>query len=1250
MNFKDYLNKKAQSHILNRGKKIYFKKGILAIYDLGKDIDYIVRGDSGVKYTVTLYNIHSNKVSSSCTCPYDYGGICKHTVAALLHFQDNQDKKAIIGKALNNAPKPSKKTGTFVDGKFVIDANFPLDYKALMNSVNKVSILRYGYRINHPIEFSKLDIKKQKITASIEYDYYNTEDITIQKNKDKLEFTCSCNSVNLHNCTHLYLFFDYIYNHNKQSIIEILDPDNYQYIISETAKDYNISAQQFKKTFKLYFAENEIAYKPIIEDTLILKAQQDLNEYTRFDAVLNPSEEPNLDLYKIDDTDKVYELGFIINFSLRNEILMPGIYFVAGIAPKNRANNLTKMQVYEDLIEDELDLDITPDLHEFNKLATYKKAGKSDFESVNDAISFFYNTFSEVFSFLQDKEFIYYMEEDYDYGYGYSKNKIKKKDLTRVTLSDTNPILKMYLSKNNEFTTFELKIFINDEEIYLIPEENYFIYCLFIDNQFYLIKNLQDCNTIFYFYKTPKIQISNTKFDEFFEKFVKPLSQKHEIIYDSNFNVSDMNLKNGKKQIFISEMNNFILFKPVIHYKDLIDVEVLKDGNPSDYKQNKILNYKRETKIEQEFIEVFRALHPSFKNQFRSDFFHLNNNEFLDNYWFYKAFETLNKNKIEVFGIEKLKNFNFSKHTAKVSTSIKSNQDWFDVNVDIKFGDFQVSLKEVQKALMRRENFVKLGNGTLGVLPEEWVTKFENYFRQGEIKKNSLKISKLRFDIVEDLYKNRSNTKIIKELVKKRDKLKNFDKIKNIKIPENLNATLRDYQISGYNWLNFLDEFKWGGILADDMGLGKTIQILAFLLKIKEKANKANLIILPTTLIFNWKHEIEKFAPSLSVFYNHGNNRLEDIKQINDYDLVITTYGLAVNDIELFKKYKFNYIILDESQAIKNPESKRFKAVNVLKADNKLTLTGTPIENNTFDLYAQMSFVNPGFLGTQKAFKDKYSDPIDKDRNTKIATELQQTINPFILRRTKEQVAKELPPKTEDFIYCIMEDEQRKVYDAFRNKYRNFLLGKIEEDGLGKSKMYVLEGLTKLRQICDSPAILNEEENYGNNSIKLKELVRHIQNKTAKHKILVFSQFVSMLKLIKKELQKNDIIYEYLDGQSSQDARRSSVENFQNNKNCRVFLISLKAGGTGLNLTAADYVYIFDPWWNPAVENQAIDRAYRIGQDKKVIAYRMICKNTIEEKIMDLQSKKLKTASDIIATEESVMKALDKNDITELFS
>jgi non-specific serine/threonine protein kinase len=326
------------------------------------------------------------------------------------------------------------------------------------------------------------------------------------------------------------------------------------------------------------------------------------------------------------------------------------------------------------------------------------------------------------------------------------------------------------------------------------------------------------------------------------------------------------------------------------------------------------------------------------------------------------------------------------------------------------------------------------------------------------------------------------------------------------------------------------------------------------------------------------------------------------------------------------------------------------RAAGLLHAKNRLCMSGTPLQNNTFDIFAQMNFLNPGMLGTMEFFRQEFSIPIDKFGDQDRKEHLKKILYPFILRRTKEQVAKDLPEKQEIILFCEMEEEQRNIYDAYRNDFRNQILGTIETQGIHKSQLTILQGLMKLRQICDSPAILNEPEKFDNHSIKLDELARELSEDMGNHKALIFSQFLGMLALIKAKLEELEIKYEYFDGSTSAPDREKAIQNFQNNDEIRVFLISLKAGGVGLNLTAADYVYIVDPWWNPAVEQQAIDRTHRIGQTKNIFAYRMICKDTIEDKILQLQEKKKALAKDIISDDSSFVKALTREDVEYLFS
>jgi non-specific serine/threonine protein kinase len=544
-----------------------------------------------------------------------------------------------------------------------------------------------------------------------------------------------------------------------------------------------------------------------------------------------------------------------------------------------------------------------------------------------------------------------------------------------------------------------------------------------------------------------------------------------------------------------------------------------------------------------------------------------------------------------------------------------------------------------------------LSDGTLGILPEDWLKKYALLFRVGEGKADSLKLSRYHLGVVDELYANRDQEELELQLEEKYEQLRQFDQIKQIEPPASLHAVLRPYQVSGYQWLNYLKEVNWGGILADDMGLGKTVQALSYLEQFKNQEGKLRAIVIcPTTLIYNWENEIKKFTPSLRHRIHHGPQRIRKKEELEQYDVLITTYGTLRSDIKILSALQFDYAILDESQAIKNPSSKVTRAAQLLQAKNRLCMSGTPLQNNTFDIYAQMNFLNPGMLGSVEFFRQEFAIPIDKLGEPDRKEHLRKLLYPFILRRTKEQVAKDLPEKQEMVVFCEMEQEQRDIYDAYRNDYRNQILGSIETQGIQKAQLAILQGLMKLRQICDSPAILNEKEKYPNHSIKLDELARQLKEDISDHKALVFSQFLGMLALIRTKLEELEIPYVYFDGSTTAPEREKAIQQFQQQDKIRVFLISLKAGGVGLNLTAADYVYIMDPWWNPAVEQQAIDRTHRIGQTKNIFAYRMICKDSIEDKILQLQERKRALAKDIITDDSGFVKSLSREDVEYLFS
>ncbi len=448
-----------------------------------------------------------------------------------------------------------------------------------------------------------------------------------------------------------------------------------------------------------------------------------------------------------------------------------------------------------------------------------------------------------------------------------------------------------------------------------------------------------------------------------------------------------------------------------------------------------------------------------------------------------------------------------------------------------------------------------------------------------------------------------------------------------------------------------LAEAGAGGCLADDMGLGKTIQAICFLANQAEKYPDAkHIIVCPSSLIYNWQQELEKFAPSINSIVYHGNQRRAEQLQEENIRVIITTYGTLRADMENLLAQSYGVAIIDESHNIKNPSAQITKAVSLIQATICMALSGTPVVNNTFDLYSQLNVVLPGMFGSREFFKREYADAIDRFGDEEKIQALQKLTAPFILRRTKEQVAADLPEKTETVLWCDMPSPQRELYENIKEQIRSSLFLDIKTQGFAKSKLAVIQGILKLRQICNSPLLLPEDERTCHDSVKTDVLLDELKNILPKHKALVFSQFSTMLDLLAAECDKQGIAYFHFDGQTPAAKRAEMVNAFQQEDNkTHLFLISLKAGNAGLTLTAADYVFLFDPWWNTAVQQQAIDRTHRIGQTKNVFAYKMICKDTIEEKIIRLQQKKKQLAEDLVSADEGFVKALNEEDIAYLF-
>ncbi|MBX6313495.1 MAG: DEAD/DEAH box helicase, partial [Isosphaeraceae bacterium] len=580
--------------------------------------------------------------------------------------------------------------------------------------------------------------------------------------------------------------------------------------------------------------------------------------------------------------------------------------------------------------------------------------------------------------------------------------------------------------------------------------------------------------------------------------------------------------------------------------------------------------------------------------------------------------------------------------------SVSTGIDWFELAGQVDFGGQKVALPEILAAARRGETTITLGDGSIGMLPEDWLKKYGLLADLGTATEGGkIRFGRAQAGLLDALLAAQPGARADAAFQKVRQELHAFEGIEPLDAPPGFQGELRPYQREGLGWLDYLRRFDFGGILADDMGLGKTVQVLALLQRrrARRQAKGPSLIVVPRSLVFNWIQEAAKFTPRLRVLDYTGPGRAALREKFDQYDLIVTTYGTLRSDIVELSEYLFDYAILDEAQAIKNAESQAAKASRLLKARHRLAMTGTPIENHLGELWSIFEFLNPGMLGSASVFKRYAAGATGPDEEARKL--LAKALRPFILRRTKQQVVKDLPDKIEQTLYCDLEPEQRRLYEELRAHYRHALLRK-DADVLKGSKIEVLEALLRLRQAACHPGLIDPSR-IGEASAKLDMLLPQLEEVVEEgHKVLVFSQFTSFLAIVRERLDDAGMRYEYLDGRTRN--REERVERFQTDPEVPVFLISLKAGGLGLNLTAAEYVYLLDPWWNPAVEAQAIDRSHRIGQTQNVFAYRLIARDTVEQKILDLQQKKRDLADAILNADNKMLRNLTRDDLEFLLS
>lgn len=817
-----------------------------------------------------------------------------------------------------------------------------------------------------------------------------------------------------------------------------------------------------------------------------------------------------------------------------------------------------------------------------------------------------------------------------------------------VELIDHEPEIKFEITENSE-EEYALKAKTNSFDFTVINGKNY-IYFL-QDNKLYRCSTkfqytVLKLLNVFRINFTNSIPFKKTNFSELYSLIIPEMKENISIC---NVNIEEMEKyipKKLKVKVFLdSDKHNYITADIKFKY-DTTEFSPFKDIN---------LDIPRNIVDESRALDMFR--NNGFMYNQADNKLILTDEENIYNFLKYGIEEMINK--FEIMATNEFRNREII--TPKISSvGVKIENDL--LNIDLSNLDIDINeIEEVMKKYKLKKTFHRLKNGQfIDLEKNEVLDTIESIIESSDLTFKELTNGTIKVPIYRSLYLD----KILKQnniLVKQNDKYKkiiediNERKIaERLQIPQNLKAELREYQLVGYNWLKNLDEYNLGGILADDMGLGKTIQVLAVILSYIENTEKRmpNLVICPSSLSLNWEDESKKFTPTIKTMVISGSSeeRRNKIEKINDYDLVITSYELLKRDIEIYEEfnYQFRYLIADEAQYIKNNNTQNAKTIKKINAVTRYALTGTPIENSLAELWSIFDFIMPGYLYSYTKFKVHYETPIVKEESEVVTNKLKEMISPFVLRRVKEKVLTELPDKTISVLNNEMDGEQLNIYLSYVKSARKQAKEELETNGIQNSQIKILALLMRLRQICCHPGLFIE--NYNEGSKKLAQCIEIIKDAVdAGHKILLFSGYSSMFPYIKKELEENEINYFTLTGQTKVSDRMDLVNEFNNSDDVKVFLISLKAGGTGLNLIGADVVIHYDPWWNISSENQATDRAYRIGQKRNVQVYKLITKNSIEEKIYNLQEKKAKLVNDILSTKQTFISRLSEDEIMKLF-
>ncbi len=855
------------------------------------------------------------------------------------------------------------------------------------------------------------------------------------------------------------------------------------------------------------------------------------------------------------------------------------------------------------------------------------------------------------------------------------QNNVYESDRLKVVEQEGSVVFNFIRSEQG--LKYFLSIEHNDTELHLAGKEGSIIMnepcCAIIDDKMFVFRDI-DGKKLLPFFEKEYINIPRTAEKKYFETFIRNAIKKYKV-NAQGFTISDLDADPEPALSIERDLSGRYFYVLKFLYDD-----------KSVYYANRKTEQKVTCEFNGESVHFYRLQR---RYQFENDcittllsfglvnregpyFMPLAKNTEDKNTgydvinWINQNHELLSKAGFSITQNKLEKEYYLDNLEIKIEVSEKNN-DWFDIHAAVEFGDFKIPFASISSNILKGEREFMLPDGQVVILPIEWFENYRDMLSFSKVEKDSIRLEKQHFPLLNKNIKGLSNAFKNKLL-----SLIETDAQSEL-VPENITAELRKYQVEGYSWLYRLYKNGFGACLADDMGLGKTLQTLTILQRIQADSGKriesiptqhsssgqlslfdedrvdsgagfkTSLIVVPTSLVHNWLNESKRFAPEMSVLTYVGSGR-KNIKELHgSCDIILTSYGILRNDLEQFLPLEFKYIALDESQMIKNPGSKTYQAVIQLHAENRIVLTGTPIENSLTDMWSQMNFLNPGLLGNLSFFQSEFQWPIEKNADENKQEKLLKLISPFVLRRSKMQVEPELPPVSEQIIYCDMNDNQEAYYEREKSKARNLVIEKLSQLGFHKSGIAILQSLTKLRQIANHPALV--DENYFSGSGKYDEITRNLQNLLLEgHKALIFSSFVKHLDLVASHLDKIGIQYAWLTGETRD--REAEIKKFQDNQDYFFFLISLKAGGVGLNLTAAEYVFILDPWWNPAAEMQAISRAHRIGQDKHVFVYRFISRNTLEEKILRLQERKARLADAFV---NNSLKGISQEEVMELF-